>query len=428
MTGRQPAPVDAPASQRAGGLEAFWDLERWLSGAAAERLCLPAVERESERRGRELLRILLQNHIDSRGTGDVGWALECPGPDGPTLLTRKRPHPRRLLTIFGAVSITRTGYAAAGQASIHPLDAELQLPARCYSYEISRRLVRAAISGPFDEAVAIVADTTGVCVPKRSAEQIVLEASVDFESFYALRAATPPAAADILIGAIDGKGIPMVKPQPAAKPVRFTKGQKRNKKRMATVAAVFSQPPDIRTPEAVVDSLFGAPDPDARRTRARRAHAKRVWASLLATKDTFIADVNAEMSRRDPDRTHTWVIVTDGERALQHRVIRTFTDVTLVLDLLHVLEKLWTAAYVFHPEASPEAEQFVRDRTLRILRGQVSGVVQGLRQMATKHHLQGTRRATLLGIAAYLYRNRQRMRYDHYLQNGWPIASGSVEG
>jgi hypothetical protein len=34
------------------------------------------------------------------------------------------------------------------------------------------------------------------------------------------------------------------------------------------------------------------------------------------------------------------VIVTDGERALQHRVVETFTDITLVLDFLHALDKL----------------------------------------------------------------------------------------
>jgi hypothetical protein len=37
------------------------------------------------------------------------------------------------------------------------------------------------------------------------------------------------------------------------------------------------------------------------------------------------------------------------------------------LDLLHVLEKLWKAAYVFHAEGSLEAKFWVMDRTLRVL-------------------------------------------------------------
>jgi len=419
-----------PAAPTAGR-QAFRRLETWLYSAPSKRLGLPQIERESERRGRELLRLLLQAHLDGRGSGDVGVALRVSAPDGsPLFLTHRRLHTRRLITLFGAVSVSRMGYGCPGQASVHPLDAELELPARTYSYEIQRRLVKAAVQGPFDEALGLLWDTNGVGVPKRSAEQILVEAAVDFDSFYVQHtdADDPQAQGPILVGAIDCKGIPMVKPQPAAKAVRLKKGEKRQKKRMSTVAAVFSQQPEPRTPEAVIASLFAPQSSSTQPRRRSRPLRKRIWASLLAGKDAFIADVRAEMLRRDPRRKKTWVIVTDGERALQRRVCKLFGDITLVLDLLHVLEKLWAAAYTLHPEGSPQAEGFVRERALRILRGQVSQVVKGLRQMVTKRRFRGQRRKTLLGVAAYYYRNRSRMRYDLYLVKGWPIASGSVEG
>jgi hypothetical protein len=103
-------------------------------------------------------------------------------------------------------------------------------------------------------------------------------------------------------------------------------------------------------------------------------------------------------------------------------------DVTLILDLVHVLEKLWKAAYVFYAEGSLEAELWVLDHTLQILFGQVSQVVKGLRQSVTKRKLVGIKRKTLRAVADYLYRNRARMRYDECLAHGWPIASGPVEG
>jgi hypothetical protein len=413
------------------GLDAFWDLERFFAKASSAHLGLPEVEREAERRGRELVRLCLQAHLDGRGDGDVGPALVLDGPDGPVRLGHKRRHTRRLLTLFGEVSITRVGYGARGQPSIHPLDAELALPARSYSYEICRRLTRAAVCGPFDEAIAVVAETTGVAVPKRSAEQIVLETAEDFDAFYAARGrptGKPLPTGQILVGAIDCKGIPMVKPDGATKVVRRRKGEKPNKKKMATVGTVFSQAPRVRTPQQVLHSLFATPGEDRERGQRQRPTHKRVWASLLSDKDTFIADVRAEMTRRDPRHRRTWVMVTDGERALQRRVADTFRGVTLVLDLLHVLEKLWKAAYVFHPEGSPEATTFVYQRAERILTGQVSQVVKGLRQMVTKRRLTGAKAKTLLDVAGYYHRNRERMRYDVYLEHGWPIASGSVEG
>ena len=370
--------------------------------------------------------------MNSRGDGDLGAAIILPADphDGrPLRLAYKRPHTRSVLTLFGELRITRIGYGAPGHKALHPLDVELCLPERIYSYECQRRLIRGVICGPFDEAIALIGEMTGVSVPKRSAEQLVREAAVDFDAFYAERAqaAVKPGRGEILVGAIDCKGIPMVKPERALRVIRRCKGEKANKKRMATVAAVHSQAPVTRTPKDVLDSLFAADQRPERQKRTPPQH-KRVWASLIASKDTFITDVKAEMTRRDPRHRRSWVIVTDGERALQQRVCQTFTDVTLVLDLLHVLDKLWACGHALYGEGSRDAEDFVYQRAERILCGMSSQVVKGLRQIVTKRRLTGNKAKTLQNAASYLHRNRQRMRYDLYLANGWPIASGSVEG
>jgi hypothetical protein len=73
-------------------------------------------------------------------------------------------------------------------------------------------------------------------------------------------------------------------------------------------------------------------------------------------------------------------------------------------------------------------EAFARARTERILCGMTGQVVKGLRQIVTKRHLTGAKANTIHNVCDYLYRNRDRMRYDQYLRNGWPIASGTVEG
>ena len=130
----------------------------------------------------------------------------------------------------------------------------------------------------------------------------------------------------------------MVKPEGAQKVARRKKGKRPNKKKMATVAAVYSCTPNVRSPRDVLDSLFATPGTLPSKNKRRRPTNKRVWASLTAGKDVFIADVHAEMCRRDPEHSHTWVIVTDGERALQKRVLAMFEGVTLVLDLPHALE------------------------------------------------------------------------------------------
>jgi hypothetical protein len=119
--------------------------------------------------------------------------------------------------------------------------------------------------------------------------------------------------------------------------------------------------------------------------------------------------VVAEVHRRDPDARLTLVALTDGERALQILVSQKL-NVILILDLLHVMEKVWKAAHVFHPEGTPDAEIYARLMTHRILEGNVGQVVKGLRQTVTKRHLSGSKAKILLSVAAYFHRNRDRMR------------------
>jgi len=411
----------------------FSDLEAWLSSTPTLQLPLHDVEREQEFRNREVQRLLLQAHVQQRGNGDAGPALHVIEGTSSRLYTHRRLQRRTLKTIFGTIHIDRVGYHREGAFSIHPLDEAMQLPARSFSYELQKRLVKAALQGPFRESTERILETTGLTIPKRSLEQILQEAAQDFDAFYAVRLPEPsPPAASILVVAVACKGIPMVKPENTPRPHRRTKGQKANRKKMATVAAVFTRQPWVRTPEQVVQSLFRTgirvqAKTDVDPTPPPRPENKRVWASLIKGKEAVIEEVVQEVQRRDPDARKIHVALTDGERALQILVGKKL-QVTLILDLLHVLEKVWKAAHVFHPEGSPEAELYARLMSLRILQGDVDQVIKGLRQTVTKRRFFGAKRKTLLGVAEYFHRNRDRMRYDEYLAQGLPIASGSVEG
>ena len=415
----------------------FKTLEDWLLSEETGHLPLHEVEREQERRGREIQRLLLEAHVAHRGAGDVGPAVavrRSEAPDQEVLHTHRRIDPRHPQTIFGEITVDRVGYLHPGSESVHPLDEQLHLPERSFSYELQRRLIKGAVQGPFDEAVDRVEESTGVKIPKRSAEEMTQEAAQDFEAFYEQRTPAPQAkTGPILVGSADGKGIPMVKPQPAEQVVRRGKGKKANKKKMAVVATVYSLQPRVRTPEEVIESLFASgprPAKDAMEPPEVRVRPeyKRVWASLTLGKQGVIEQMAQEMERRDPEHTKHWVTLTDGEKALQKAVEGRLPSIPLVLDFQHAMDKLWSAAYAFHKEESPEARVWVKERALRLLRGEVSHVIQGMKQSATKRRLRGRKLKTVQAVTAYFYRNRGRMRYHEYLQKGWPIATGVVEG
>lgn len=430
---------------------AFRQLETWLTSEEAGGFTEAQVEDQLQQRGRELLRLLLQAHLHRRGTGDVGPALQVYSPPASAATPddaggradgvrhgEKRHHDRILRTVFGEVRVTRTAYAATGRSSIHPLDEQLQLPDRSFSYPLQERLVRHAVKGPFDEAVADVERDTGVRLSKHSAEQVVQEAAVDFQAFYRQHQVTEASrTGPIVVTGIDGKGVPMIRPEETLRKVRRGKGDKKQKKRMATVATVRTQPVRVRTPEEVVESLFRTTPKQKPPRRANKGSPvspehKRVWADLLRSKDEVIAEVVEEVERVDPSGSKTHVALCDGERALQKRILPALRGVVptvlLILDLMHALEKLWKVAHCLYPEGSEEATAWVKERTLRLLKGEVIQVVKGMRHSATRRGLSGTKRETVDRVAKYLRRNRDYMKYDEYLEKGLPIASGCVEG
>ena len=93
--------------------------------------------------------------------------------------TRKRPQRRELETIFGTVEVTRSGYGAAGEASLHPVDAQLNLPAERYSLEVRRRAALEASKGSFEEAVQTLKRYTGATIGKRQVEELAVRAAQD---------------------------------------------------------------------------------------------------------------------------------------------------------------------------------------------------------------------------------------------------------
>lgn len=422
--------------------EKFEELVGYLSSGESHDLTHSELERELEARGRELLRSLLQAHLDARSPGPASAPVrDRDGLERP----QGRVHERGLKTVFGEVEVHRVGYGAEGSKSLHPLDAELNLPLERYSHELRRRAAEEAAKTSFDEAVESLARHTGTKVPKRQLEQLVQRAACDFDAFYTQRTArAPPGAQEgsLMVLSFDGKGVVMhfedLREQTrkaAAKrkrklKKRLSKGEKRNAKRMATVATVYTIAPFVRTPEQIARQM--APIHEVEKKKRPRPDNKRVWASLKKEPKEVIEDAFQEASRRDSAREKTWVALVDGNET-QLRILNQLRrqyglTLTVVLDIMHVVEYLWKASFVFNAEGSPELEDWVSERLLRILQGRCSHVAAGIRRSATRRGLAPEQREAADDCADYLLKYAPYLRYDEYLAAGLPIATGVIEG
>lgn len=103
-------------------------------------------------------------------------------------------------------------------------------------------------------------------------------------------------------------------------------------------------------------------------------------------------------------------------------------NVVDVLDVIHVAGYVWSAGRALYGKNKSSVESFVRDRLLRILQGEAAGVIRGIRRMTTERGVGGQKLKDVTNACNYLENNLERMHYDEYLANGYPIASGVIEG
>jgi len=419
----------------------FERMVSWLGSQEAAGATHSELEEELDAKGRELLRQLFQDHLRLRALRERRQPAVW-GSDG-EVRTHVRSCERPLMTMFGPVRVERLRYGQRGATSLFPADLALNLPLEEYSHGLRRRAAELAAKVSYEETVRCIGEHTGGKVPPRQAQELVRRAARDFDAFYAERSAPrEEPTEDLLVLSLDGKGVVM-RPdhlreatrkaaQQSAHKLgrRLSKGEKRNRKRMATVAAVYSIAPWSRAPEEVMAEL--RPARGAGKKKRPHARDKRVWASVEKNAEAVTRELFEEAQRRDPSHRRTWVVLVDGDREQIKRVRREAhrrgVEVDLVLDLIHVLEYLWKAAWCFFEEGDKAAERWVRERATRVLEGRSSEVAGGIRRSATRRGLEARKRKGVDACANYLLAKRELLRYDAYLRRGLPIATGVIEG
>jgi len=408
---------------------------RFVEQAAEEGQRIDEVERELFTQLLAVGHTLLQAFVAAQGDGDAGAELQ----EGERRLRRlKEPRSQRYLSIFGELFIQRWVYALREGQKVEraPLDERLGLPAGEFSYVLEDWQQRLCVKESFGEAVTSLRTLLGVAPSERAAEQMNQRMAEDAEAFQ-LQLAPPPdeQEGELLVATADGKGVPMRRPlqeRVRSSHPRRGKGEKANKKQMAYVGAVYSIDRFVRTAADVVDEV-------CRRQRAGdrpRPQHKQVWAEMtraseptLGTgRERVFTEMAVALYHRDPEKQKTLLCLMDGEKALWEMAGEWLPRAVGILDLFHVLERLWQAAYCFHAERSAEAEAFVSHRLRMLLTGKVGYVISGLRRLRDQHALTGAKRKTLNAVITYYENNRQHMKYDEYLAKGYPIGSGVAEG
>jgi hypothetical protein len=440
--------LDELAASAEAVLAGLGPLVAGLAGLAVEAagsVTLDAMEVLVWERGRELLRGVVQLSLDAQAAAEVRVA-EVTGADGVPRRRAERGHARPVVTRVGEVVVRRIGYRSGvrGAGSLFVRDAVLNLPPCGYSWGLQRLAEMFCRSGSYQQAREFVLAVTGVSIGKRQLEQITAAAAADAERFCQDQAAGPEQEGEDLpplVISADGKGVAM---RPEARRRRSKAPQRRvqtfghrrgtgekGHKRMAETGCVFDVvlPQEPRTPEQIMH-----PDPDPRaRPAAPRAVNRWYTCDITAGREVTVGKAFDQASRRDPGRRRTWIGLVDGDihqlGLFQDAAAARGIEITILVDFIHVLEYLWKAAWCFHQPRDPAMEDWVTAQGLDILHGHVPAVIARIQQLARDHPPQGSEHAKIIRTTLhYLDAKQPWMDYPRALANGWPIATGVIEG
>jgi hypothetical protein len=377
----------------------------------------------------------MQWSFAERGTGDVGPAVTRA--DGRRLAREKPLRGRDDCSLFGTFAVARTCDRAPGEPGIFPLDAQVNLPERCYSYFLHEWMTVFEVEHPFQERAGCFAQLCDLEVAESVLRAVAKAAHGEYEGCYAPRPVPQEQPeGDLLVVSFDGKGVPISTDEAIKLSAKWGPGETRQKQKAALVGVRDTVEAKPRSPAALAELLV---DPEAARARRQRADTRdeapraqqvRRLASLGRTKPQVMERINADAERRDPQPRTPLVVRRDGALGVWNLATKLFNAWrrrTFVLDIMHVVGYLWGAANALCGEEAQDGTRWVQAKLAEILRGRVGYVIGGLRQILTKRRLQKSVRETLAKTITFFHNHRRWMHDDAYLAMGLPVGTGVVE-
>jgi len=373
----------------------------------------------------------LEAYVDKKGTGKEAYGNEI------------EPYSEKrwdYISIFGTIKIDRAYFWEPEKGGgVFPLDKELNLPGKHYSYLLQDWNQLLAVDSNFDSAREVLEKILGINIWPSQSEGINRKTAEVVDQFYKENP-KPKQTQPILVAEADGKGIVMRKDkqdEEEKNKIRLKKGEKNGKKKMSTVTAVFGIERNIRTADDIVkyeidnsiDNAERQPEIKIAIEDRPKPENKIVRATLLGKEKAFERIVE-DVKKRDPENNCERVLLIDGERGLEKKAKEYLTPLgfIIILDLFHVMEKLWDLCYFFCNEASVASVKWVKKYLSMVLTGKVGYFIGAIRQIIKKGKYSENKKKKIEKILKYFEKRKSYMKYDKYLAKGYPIGSGVIEG
>jgi len=263
----------------------------------------------------------------------------------------------------------------------------------------------------FEESSGLLHELAGVEVSakqvERAAGALGAEIAVDEQQPVEKTEEGAPTAPTMYLG-MDGTGVPMRAQEVADRAGKQADGS-------------------AKTREAKLVTIWTAESRDGEGKPVRDPGSVTYSAAIesAATLDTsadlsdFAARVEREANRRGFTGATCQVVLGDGSPWIWNTASELFPQATQILDRFHAKEHLRRVGKVIYGE-SPEAKPWIQARYDELDQGRLQSLVHGLHRHAGQYK-------EARECIHYIWKNRCRMRYPKFHQQGFCTSTGVVE-
>jgi hypothetical protein len=351
----------------------------------------------------------LEQRLNDDTSDYVGPELPCPC--GGSAEYRGR-HQKTFESVLGSLQLNRAYYYDEQcQSGFCPRDRALGLDAFSLTPGVLRMTASTAALVSFEESRELLHDLAGVEVStkqiERAAEALGAEIADDEQRQVEGTGELAPSAPTMYLG-MDGTGVPM-------------RGQE--------VADRIGKQADgsAKTREAKLVTIWTAESRDKEGRPVRDAGSITYSAAIesAATLDTnpelseFAARVQREAQRRSFHEAQRQVVLGDGSPWIWNTASELFPQATRILDRFHAKEHLGELGKIIYGDSS-EAEAWIQARCDELDQGRLQSLVHVLHDRADQY-------PQARECIHYIWKNRRRMRYPKFHEQGFCTSTGVVE-
>ena len=353
---------------------------------------------------------------------------------------------RTYVSLFGGFGINRRRYYISDYGNYHPLDEYLNFPKKQLSYSIQSLIGQNSTEEDYRESVRILNELLPLNLEGSQAKRIVEDLSPLVDDYYEqqnrLSLEKEKIEGSFLAFGNDGKGVPIVKRERGQGGTgdvgRLMKGKKRGVKKQATVAVSFSFDPRKRDSEDILRGLFRETTPadiENKDEKDRRFSKNVHKRGFMCNQNKAINYSIDDLIRRNPEKSKKIIALVDCGTGLESGIINSIKSHDLqdnleaiIADIVHVSEYVWKAGNAILGEKYKGRSLWVRGVMKDLLESKTEKVIQDLKANVEKTNLTVSKKEQVEKTIKYLTNHGHKMDYKSYLEKGYPISTGLIEG